>query len=258
MQKYSLAYTDSGSGPAVVFLHGFCESKELWPDFVKPLTSQFRIICLDLPGHGESAAPDDYSMESQAEQVYETLQGLNVGKMLLVGHSMGGYVSLAFAEKHPEMLRGLCLFHSTALPDSPEKKENRLKTMEFVQKHGMEKFMDSFVAPLFAPSNREVCQQEIQKMQNIGKSTSLETVIGCLEAMRNRADRTEELRKAAFPVFFIAGKEDPAVPLEATLQQCHLSTNSMTYFIGEVGHMGMFERTAATRQALLKFAETLP
>ncbi|WP_207433033.1 alpha/beta fold hydrolase [Sabulibacter ruber] len=254
---HTLSHTVSGSGPTLVFLHGFCESKALWTDFVKSLADLYRIILIDLPGHGESAMPTDFSMESQAEQVHETLQALNVNKCLLVGHSMGGYVSLAFAEKYPEKLRGLCLFHSSALPDSEEKKENRNKTMEFVQKHGVEKFMDSFVAPLFAEKNRQNCQRAIEKMQSIGKATPMETIMGCLQAMRDREDRTLVLRNATFPILFLVGKEDPAVPLVATLQQCHLPEQSMTYFIGGVGHMGMFEKSLATRQTLLKFAETI-
>ncbi|KAA3436133.1 alpha/beta fold hydrolase [Rufibacter hautae] len=257
MTNTTLAYTEIGSGPAIVFLHGFCESKELWTDFTKPLQHQFRIITVDLPGHGESPATQDFSMENQAQQVQETLQTLQVEKCLLVGHSMGGYVGMAMAELFPELLYGLCLFHSSALPDSEEKKETRNKTADFVQKHGIDKFMDTFVAPLFAESNRVSCTDAIEKMQAIGKATPQETVLGCLQAMRDRPDRTEVLRTTAIPVFFIAGKEDPAVPVEATLQQCHLPENSMTYFLGHVGHMGMFENTALTRQALLKFAETL-
>ncbi|RNI26199.1 alpha/beta fold hydrolase [Rufibacter latericius] len=253
----TLAYTEAGTGPALVFLHGFCESKDVWTDFIKPLVHQFRVIALDLPGHGESPATQDFSMESQARQVQETLKELQVEKCLLIGHSMGGYVSLAIAELFPELLYGLCLFHSSALPDTEEKKDSRNKTAEFVQKHGIDKFMDSFVAPLFAESNRVSCADAIEKMQAIGKATPQETVLGCLQAMRDRPDRTEVLKTTAAPVFFIAGKEDPAVPLEATLQQCHLPENSMTYFLGHVGHMGMFENTALTRQALLKFAETL-
>jgi len=258
MSHSLLHHTVSGEGPAIVFLHGFCESQDVWNDFVMPLANQFQIITIDLPGHGRSAVPDDFSMDAQAQQVHQTLLVLNVEKCLLVGHSMGGYVALAFAEKFPQLLRGLCLFHSSALPDTPEKKENRLKTIDFVQKHGVDKFMESFVAPLFAPSNREACQTAIEKMQTIGKATPQETIVGCLHAMRDRPDRTEVLKNAAFPVLFLAGKEDPAVPLEATLQQCHLPENSMTYFLGQVGHMGMFERTAPTRQTLLKFAELLP
>lgn len=257
MTNTPLAYTQVGTGPAIVFLHGFCESKDLWTDFIKPLVHQFRIIALDMPGHGESPMTDDFSMENQARQVQETLQALQVEKCLLVGHSMGGYVGMALAELFPELLYGLCLFHSSALTDSEEKKENRNKTAAFVQKHGIEKFMDTLVAPLFAESNRVSCKDAIAKMQAIGKATPLTTILGCLEAMRDRPDRSAVLKTTVLPVFFLAGKEDPAVPLEVTLQQCHLPENSMTYFMGHVGHMGMFESTALTRQALLKFAETL-
>ncbi|GGK61220.1 alpha/beta fold hydrolase [Rufibacter glacialis] len=257
MNSTALAYTEAGSGPVIVFLHGFCESKDVWTDFTKPLEHQFRIIAFDLPGHGESPLPSDFSMESQARQVQEALQDLKVEKCLLVGHSMGGYVALALAESFPDQLYGLCLFHSSALPDTQEKQESRDKTAAFVQKHGLDKFMETFVSPLFAESNRESSKEAIQKMQEIGKATPVETVLGCLGAMRDRPDRTEVLKTTVLPVFFLAGKEDPAVPLEAILQQCHLPENSMTYFLGHVGHMGMFENPALTRQALLKFAETL-
>lgn len=258
MSHTPLTHTQAGSGPALVFLHGFCESKDVWTEFVQPLTSQFRVITLDLPGHGQSAVPQDFSMESQAEQVKQTLEALNVRKSLVVGHSMGGYVALALAEKYPHLLRGLCLFHSTAFPDSAEKQEGRKKSAEFIQRHGLDKFMDSFVAPMFAPANRDTCQGAIEKMQAIGKATPVETVLGCLQAMRERKDRINVLQEASFPVLFMVGKEDPAVPLEASLQQCHLPENSMTYFMSQVGHMGMWERPHQTRQALVKFAETLP
>ncbi|WP_192823168.1 alpha/beta fold hydrolase [Rufibacter sp. LB8] len=257
MTNSPLAYTDAGTGPTLVFLHGFCESKELWTDFVKPLTHHFRIIALDLPGHGQSALPGDFSMEAQAQQVQETLQALGVDKFLLVGHSMGGYVSLAFAEQFPEQLLGLCLFHSSALADTAEKKESRDKTISFIEKHGVEKFMETFVGPLFAEGNRESCKTAIEKMQAIGKATPQATITGCLKAMRDRQDRTHVLKDTALPVLFLAGKEDAAVPLEAVLQQCHLPQNSMVYFLGGVGHMGIFEKTAATRLAILKFSETL-
>jgi pimeloyl-ACP methyl ester carboxylesterase len=117
--------------------------------------------------------------------------------------------------------------------------------------------MDTLIAPLFAQSNQESCQEAIQKMQDIGKATPQATVVGCLQAMRDRQDRTAVLQKATVPVLIIAGKEDPAVPLEATLQQCHLPEDSTVHFLGHVGHMGMFEKTTRTRAALVQFAETL-
>lgn len=170
---------------------------------------------------------------------------------------MGGYVSMAFAEKYSNMLSGLCLFHSSALPDTDEKKENRNKTIEFVEKHGVEKFMQSFVEPLFYSENRKKLRSKIDLMKEIGISTPQESIIGGLAAMRDRLDRSRILKAAKFPVLFIFGKEDGAVPLEKALEQCHLPNSSMVYFLGQTGHMGMFERTYETRKAIEKFAETI-
>ena len=246
------------SDNTLVFLHGFCESREVWEEFTKPLQQKFRIIALDLPGFGKNTqTSQDYSMESMADYVKQQLDESGVEKCILVGHSMGGYAGLAFAEKYGNMLHGLCLFHSSALPDTPDKKENRDKTIDFVERNGVEKFIQSFIEPLFYSGNRERLQEDITKMKQIGNATPQESVTKGLAAMRDRRDRTQVLKDAPFPVLFIFGKDDPAVPLEAALQQCHLPGNSTANFLGETGHMGMFERPYETRKALEKFAETI-
>jgi pimeloyl-ACP methyl ester carboxylesterase len=251
-------FTDAGSGDTLVFLHGFAESKQLWTDFKKSLQNKFRTIALDLPGFGNNTAEvADYSMDAMADYVKQQLDKLGIKKCILIGHSMGGYVSMAFAEKYSAMLNGLCLFHSSALPDTDEKKDNRNKTIEFVEKHGVEKFMQSFVEPLFFADNREKLRSKIVLMKKIGTATPKESIVGGLAAMRDRPNKTEVLKKANYPVLFIFGKEDGAVPMDKALEQCHLPDNSMVYFLGQTGHMGMFERTYETRKAIEKFAETI-
>ena len=251
-------YTEAGSGDALVFLHGFCESKEVWTDFVKPLTQKFHIITLDLPGFGDNAnLSGDFSMEHMAENVKQQLDALGIRKCILIGHSMGGYVSMAFAELYGNMLNGLCLFHSSALPDTEEKKENRNKTIDYVERHGVDNFINPFVEPLFYQENRSRLKKEIRLMKDIGKQTSKESVTGALAAMRDRPDRTAILEQVKCPVLFIFGKDDGAVPLDKALEQCHLPANSMVYFLAKTGHMGMFERTYETRKAIEKFAETI-
>jgi pimeloyl-ACP methyl ester carboxylesterase len=252
----TLAISDSGgTGKALVFLHGFCENKELWPEFTKSLRPHYRVILLDLPGYGENTAPrENYSMDNNAEYVREALASLNIGKCILIGHSMGGYTAMAFAEKYPELLLGVVLFHSSALPDTNEKKDNRNKTIDFIRKNGVEKFMDTFVAPLFYEGNRQKQRATIEQLTNIGKKVVPEAVIGTLEAMRDRPDRTKVLSEANFPFLFIAGKQDPAVSLEQTLQQCHLPKTSYTLFLDQTGHMGMFEHPQETLVAIRNFA----
>ncbi len=240
----------------LVFLHGFCESKALWNDLIAKMPEKFNCVALDLPGYGENLEPvEDYSMEGMAEAIHAELKKRHIKKFILVGHSLGGYVSLAFAEHFPKMLQGLCLFHSSALADTVEKKEARNKTIDFIKKHGVDLFMQSFVAPLFAPENRDKCKKDIEKLIKIGKATPEESIIKTLRAMRDRKKRLKVLKEAVYPVLFIAGKEDAAVPLEAILEQCHLPNNSTTVFLGGTAHMGMFERPFETRKSLEKFAE---
>ncbi len=251
-------YIDAGAGEVLVFLHGFCESKQVWEAFMEPLQQQFRTIALDLPGHGDNTLHSpDLSMEGMADDVKQQLDSLNVKRCILVGHSMGGYVSLAFAARYGSMLQGLCLFHSSALPDTDEKKENRNKSIGYIERHGVVNFINPFVEPLFYQTNRSRLKREIEMMKEIGRLTPKETVIGGLAAMRDRPDRIEVLQQARHPFLFIFGKDDPAVTLDAALQQCHLPDNSMVYFLAKTGHMGMFERTYETRKALEKFAETI-
>jgi len=247
-----------GEKPALVFLHGFCESKEVWEYFTPPLLTDYRVILLDLPGFGDNTQlRSDYNMESIAAYVREVLADFNIRKCVLIGHSMGGYAALAFAEKYASMLLGVCLFNSSALPDSEEKKQNRNRTIEFIQKHGVEKFMDTFVAPLFHESNRENNQDAIQLLAQIGKQGSTEGIIGTVAGMRDRPDRTAVLENIPCPVLFIAGKQDPAVTLEQTLQQCYLPKIAHTLFLDQTGHMGMFERPELTCKALAGFAGSL-
>lgn len=247
-----------GTGKTLVFLHGFCESKEIWDAFSKPLAEYYRIIAIDLPGFGKNNAPrTTYSMEEAAAYVYKVLKELDIKKCLLVGHSMGGYAALAFAEKFNTVLSGLCLFHSSALPDSEEKKKIRTKTIKFITKNGLSVFMDAFVAPLFSPANRKFYSREIKMLTAIGKNTPAEAVVGAIKGMRDRKKRLKILKEARYPVLFISGKDDQAVTLQQTLEQCHVPANATTLFLAKTGHMGMFEKPLETRAALLHFAETV-
>lgn len=253
-----LPFHDSGTGSTVVLLHGYCESRQVWASFIDRLDKKFRVVTLDLPGFGNYSKPvEDFSVEAMADYVSQALTELEVVKCVLIGHSLGGYVALAVAEKYPELLLGLGLFHSTALADSEEKKENRTKMVAFQEQHGLEKFISSFFPPLFFEENRPRLQAEIERLVETGQKTKPEAAIGVMKAMRDRPDRTHVLREAFFPVLFIVGKEDQAVPLAQSLQQCHLPQNSTTVFLGQTGHMGLFERPLETLQAVEKFLEAV-
>ncbi|TGD81466.1 alpha/beta fold hydrolase [Hymenobacter wooponensis] len=242
--------------PTILFLHGFAESRAIWQEFTQTFPAHYRVLALDLLGHGANTENiSDYSMEAQAHYVAEQLRQESIDEVLVVGHSMGGYVALALAEAHPEFISGLVLFHSTAMPDTEEKKANRDKNQDFVRRHGVQKFMGSFIRPLFAPANRDQLQQAQEFLEGIGKATPEATVLGGLEAMKNRPDRTEVLRTAQFPVLFIGGKDDVAVSVESLLPQLALPAQSHALLLADVGHLGYLEKPEITRQAVLNFAE---
>jgi len=251
-----LSYRDEGNGTPLVLVHGFCESKEVWKDFSAILSSKFRVITPDLPGFGESKLEDpNTSMDYYADKLHALLNHLNIHKCILVGHSLGGYIGLAFAEKYEHRLWGLGLFHSTAFEDTQEKKDNRDRTIKFVEKHGVEAFASTAVTPLFYPPKREELKKEIELMIRIAAGSSKEGVIAAAQAMRDRKDRTNVLKKIKCPVLVVVGKEDQAVTLEKSLQQCCLPHHSVVHFLADAAHMGMFERKKDTLKIVEGFGE---
>ncbi|GAB2457162.1 alpha/beta hydrolase [Hymenobacter qilianensis] len=241
--------------PVIIFLHGFAESRNIWAEFTQDYPPEYRILTPNFPGYGNQKEPPvaDYSMEALAEFVQEELDQTGIQQAIFIGHSMGGYVALAFAEKYPARVAGLCLFHSSAQADSEEKKANRDKNISFVERHGVAKFMETFIRPLFANANEEAMMPYRRQLEEIGAATSQASIVGGMRAMRNRPDRTEVLRKATFPVLFIVGKEDAAVPLATSLEQVALPPVSTALFLERVGHVGFFERPQVTRRAVLDF-----
>jgi len=250
----AIIYTDKGTGPVVVFVHGFCESKDIWVSFAEKLSIHYRVIYLDLPGFGESLLDkDNVSMEWFADEVQQLMKLLNIRTFTFVGHSLGGYVGLAYAEKYTQHLSGLCLFHSTAYADSDERKINRDKTIAFIHKYGADLFTQSFIEPLFLLKNRQALKNKIVELKAIAKQSSEKGIIATTEAMRDRADRTHVLETLKIPVLLIGGKNDATIPI-AKLEE--LSQLSATIYLAEIedcGHMGMYEQKEKTYQVLNEF-----
>ncbi len=249
-----IAYTVSGEGNTLVLLHGFLESTVIWKDFVPVLEKHFQVVCIDLPGHGESDCISYvHEMEMNAETVHAVLQHLQIKACVMTGHSMGGYVALAFSEKYPELLNGICLFHSTGLPDSEAKKLDRDKAIGVVKKDASV-FIRAVIPNLFAPVNKEKLKTEIEELVALAAQTPVQGIIATLEGMKNRKDRTQVLKNASYPVLIIAGKQDVVVPLESLLPQFALPKHCETLILDNVGHTGFVEAKEETLRVLLNFA----
>ncbi|WP_018341659.1 alpha/beta fold hydrolase [Cytophaga aurantiaca] len=249
-----IIYTDKGSGPVVVFVHGFCESKDIWKVFAEKLSTHYRVVCLDLPGFGESLLDrDEVSMEWFADEVHQFIKLLGIAQFTFIGHSLGGYVGLAYAEKYAQHLNGLCLFHSTAYADSEERKINRDKTIAFIYKYGADLFTQSFIEPLFLLKNRPILKNEITVLKAIAKQSSEKGIIATTAAMRDRADRTDVLATLKKPVLIIGGKNDATIPIAKLEELSQLSPMIQLAEIEDCGHMGMYEQKEKTFEVLSEF-----
>ncbi|MBX2875468.1 MAG: alpha/beta hydrolase [Saprospiraceae bacterium] len=253
-QDTAIAYETVGKGPAVVLIHGFCEDSRVWEEFSLDLVEEkYKVIAIDLPGFGSSDVWPDVTIADMAGAVHAVLQDLKQDKVIMIGHSMGGYVGLAFAEKHPEMLIGLGMFHSQPYADSEEKKEGRQKGIGFIRRQGSALYVKQLIPALFAPDFVNSNAFLIEKLTFRASKYDAEGIIGGLQAMKNRPDRSQVLENIACPVLFIVGKKDNAIPAEKSMEQTHLPTISSIHILEKVGHMGMFEATKHTQLFVRKF-----
>lgn len=283
-QNKKICYRISGNGKPVILIHGFGEKAEVWNNQIEFLKNKFQLIIPDLPGSGQSEMTDDMSMEGMAEVIKtiidtETSQNSSEGGALdthstemtyvysdyknppsegreavcIIGHSMGGYITLAFAEKYPEYVSSFGLFHSSAFADSEEKKITRRKGIEFIKQNGAFEFLKTATLNLFSQQTKNENPGLIDKQIASLNNFSADTLVSNYEAMMLRPDRTDVLRKAMVPVLFIMGKYDVAIPVEDGLKQCHLPDNSYIHILHQSGHMGMLEEPDKSNLILEKF-----
>lgn len=253
-QGKQIAYYLSGEDDRtpIVLLHGFCEDSRVWDEWLEFLPRR-TYLSIDLPGFGNSELLEDRSIEAMAEAVNAVLEHLNIHKCILTGHSMGGYVSMAFAEKYGGKLTGLCMFHSHPFADPDEKKEGRLKAVDFIKKNGHILYVRQMIPQLFAYDYSKGYQMEVNRLIHNATYYTPEAIIAALDAMRLRPDRSEVLKNIPCPVLFLIGKHDSAVPLNMSLAQAHLPNQAAIHVFPTVGHMGMFSAKRETAKAFKEF-----
>lgn len=245
-----LHYHERGKGKTVVFIHGFCETHKIWDHFVDELSKQFHTVAIDLPGFGESKSPmEGFTISDIGEQVSDWIVRQGIDKPVVIGHSLGGYVTLAMVEKSPTFFSGFGLFHSTAFADDEAKKESRLKVIDFVGKHGIETYMETFIPGLFFQKTNA----SIPAVVNLAKQTSFQTFKSYSLAMRSRPDRTKVLSLSQVPVLILAGDNDAGIPVEHLERQAEVNSRVEMHVLENTGHMGMFESEKACERYILDF-----
>lgn len=252
-KRENVTFFDKGKGRVVVLLHGFLGSHEIWKKTIDDLAKSYRVIAIDLPGHG--ATPNfgyAHSMELMAKCVKAVLDQLKLKRYVIVGHSMGGYVALAFADLFPDHLRGLCLFHSTGYPDSEEKKKDRLRAIQLV-KANRRVYTTNTIRNLFAPKNLKYLKEEIAFANAVAKKTDKRGIIAALHGMRDRPARDLILGLVEYPVMMVIGEHDNVLPFQQLLEQAENVKNKTILYLEHDGHFGFLESPRESHKSLRKF-----
>lgn len=277
--SYSIPYSDTGKGKMIVLLHGFAETSNVWKNQIDFLENNYRVIAPEIPNVGAPLAgahlqPEQAtentghpqgmplqtpalfaSIDAMGDAVAALIQSIAKEPVILLGHSMGGYITLAVAEKNAHLLKAFGLIHSTAFADTEEKKETRRKNIAFIQKNGAEAFLKTATPGLFSEQSGAQHQEWIDDAIKMGTDFSPEVLIAGYEAMMARPDRTSILRGSKLPVLFIIGMEDKAAPADDLLKQVHLPEVSYFHLLENVAHMGMWEAADKVNSFIQKFIE---
>lgn len=258
---YLLSYKVYGKGTPVVLLHGYGEDSQIWENQIDYLAKHCLLIVPDLPGSGKSIITPqgmlewlpNLSMELLAQSIHTLLQTENIANCIVLGHSMGGYIGLAFAQLYSSKLLGLGLVHSTAYADSDEKKIVRQKSIQFLEANNGYTFFKTSMPNLFGKKFKETHATVIEDLIEQSKAFGTAVLVAYTRAMMQRTNKTEVLQSALYPVLFVAGPEDIAAPLTDIQAQATVPIKSYLEVIEGVGHMGMLEAPQIMNQHLSRF-----
>lgn len=243
-----------GAGRPLLFIHGFPMHQGIWDTFSDHFIADHTVITIDLPGFGKSEPlAGDFSLDDVAREIISFLETHRSEPPVLIGHSLGGYVALAMIARRPTLFPGLVLFHSTALADSPERKESRNKVIEFVGRNDVREFTTNFITPLFADAQHE----GIERVKQIAATSTKDTVLGYTSAMRDRDDHSKTLRSYEKPTLLLAGARDQAIPvasLQALAEGCKYCEIQV---MDNVAHMGMIENPSAAAARIRDFLKKI-
>jgi pimeloyl-ACP methyl ester carboxylesterase len=253
-----ISYSDSGSGEVILLLHGYLELSEVWNGFAEKLRSEFRVISVDLPGCGLSDIYGDvHSMEFMARAVRELIKSLGIKKIFITGHSLGGYVALAFLEFFPDNLSGYCLFHSQPFPDTPAALEKRRREIEIVKMGKKNLMYPDNVIRMFAPTNLETFSDALQRSKDIASRISGEGIIAVLNGMMIRPSRLSLMEEGKVPCLWILGSMDNYIPCEFIQTMVSLPANARVVVLKNSGHLGFIEEEKLAVKVVSDFVNNL-
>ena len=254
-ENATIHYKIVGKGLPVVFIHGFGEDATVWKEQVAFLKNSYKLILPDVPGTGKSTLlqKERITMEDYAGCLKAILEAEGIEKCVIIGHSMGGYITLAFAEKYPDSLLGFGLFHSSAYADDPEKVATRKKAIVFIKNNGVAAFLNSSITGLFYDAKKSAA--DIGNLLQKGNNFAPEALVQYYEAMIARPDRSFVLKTTSLPVLFVLGEHDKAIPFKHGLEQAKLPMHTYLHILRNSAHMGMLEETSRSNNILREFLQ---
>jgi pimeloyl-ACP methyl ester carboxylesterase len=253
-----LHYDLTGNGETIILVHGYLESSEIWSRFAGRLSKQFRIISIDLPGHGLSDIDiQSNSMESMASLIKKLIDELGIEKIFLTGHSLGGYVALAFLELFPERLSGYCLFHSQPFADPLETIEKRLREIKIVEAGKKDIMYPENIIKMFGEQNLVKFSDEVDRSREIASKISAEGIISVLKEMIVRPPRVGFMEEGWVPCLWILGSGDRYIPCEEIQKKVCLPLNAKVVVLEHSGHMGFVEEEDRSVEVITRFVEML-
>jgi pimeloyl-ACP methyl ester carboxylesterase len=248
-------YTLRGKGETIVLLHGYLESGRIWDSYAEHLQDRFRVLSVDLPGHGASGVwGTTHSMDDLATVVKEVTDAEGLEKIILAGHSMGGYVTMAFADLYPGRLQGYVLFHSTCFSDNQEKKENRDREISLVLCGKKHQIINVNIPKAFADENLRSMKKEVALARKIALQNPDQGIIALLNGMKERPDRSAVLSDPKVPLLLIGGMKDNYISAEVFDRLVYIAPHASVLRLGHSGHMGFMEEPALAATALSDFA----
>lgn len=252
-QKIAFQRNNPHNGtPPLVLLHGFCEDSSLWDNWC-PVMPGMNVVCIDLPGFGQSDLPPSAGIDIYALAVKAVLDDLQVEQCVLVGHSLGGYTALEFAYQFPERLIGCGLFHSHPFADTLEQQENRSRGIEMVQSGKKNLYVAQLFPKLFSEKFTATHPEILQRMIQKGQEQSAEGIVNALISMMDRPDHSATLKKLRVPVLYLLGKQDGLIPPAGVLHIAGDTQQAEIQLLGDAAHMGMFEAPENTQNIVKNF-----
>lgn len=260
MKKYvhykgkKIYYSEEGAGYPVILIHGYLETGDVWKDFATLISEKFRVISIDLPGHGHSDIyGESHSMEFLAEAICGFMDILGIDKVFMAGHSLGGYIALAFVEKFSSRLSGYCLFHSHPLADTEEVIKKREREIMIVNAGKKFLMYPENVKRMFADSNTERFADQLERSKAIASGIRGEGIIAVLKGMMARPSRVKIMEERRVPYLWILGSMDNYIPCDGMIQKVKLPSNAELLVLENSGHLGFIEEKEKSAKALTDF-----